>query len=144
MIRERILNNVWLKLASLVLATLIWLTVQANLEKETRLVYQTDTPADEMDRHAVPQRRFELPVVVRCNGTNYPSFRTQPTTVSVTVSGDAKKISAMESKEILVFVEAGDPPTARELCPVQVAMPPNVNWIRVLPNMVLLQPLPHP
>ena len=144
MLRDHILNNIWLKLASLVLATLIWLTVQANVERERGLSYQTDGSADEMERQAVTQRRLELPVLVRCNGTNFPSFRTQPATVSVTVSGDAKRIVGMEPKEIVVFVEAGDQPAARELCPVQVATPPNINWLRVLPIVVRLQPVRRP
>ena len=139
--KDFILRNLWLKMASLVLATLIWLTVQANLEKETRMVQQTPSGADQLEKRDIVQRQFEfVPVAVRCDGTNCPAFRAEPSTVSVTVSGDSQKIWKMEAKDILVFVETGTVPHSGDLCPVQVSTGPNVTWLRVQPSLVRLKP----
>ena len=141
--RDMVQNKFWMKLAAMVLATLIWLTVQATLEKEKGLTYRNQQSADEMERQAATQRRFDLPVHVRCNGTNHPALRTSPARVSVIVSGDPARLTKVEAWEFKVFVEAGDQPNVRELLPVQVITPPNVNWLRVLPIAVRLHSVPR-
>jgi hypothetical protein len=141
MIQDYFLRNLWLKLASVVLATLIWLTVQANVEKETRLVQQMPVSADEFERRGIAQRHFEVvPVVTRCNSTNCPAFRADPATVSVDLSGESQRIWNMEGREMTAYVEIGDQPRAGDLCPIQVSTPPGVTWLRVLPNVVRLRP----
>ena len=96
------LHNFWLKMASLILATLIWLTVQANLDKENRRVYPDRVLSDEMDKRVVTQKRLELPVTVLVDGRNSREYRSVPTNVAVTVSGEAMRINSLSEQEFLL------------------------------------------
>lgn len=134
------LRNFWLKMASLILATLIWLTVQANLDKENRGVYPDKNLSDEWDRRVVTQKRFELPVTIFSGGSNSMVYHSIPTNVTVTFSGEAVRINGLEEREVLAFVDAGgvtDP--QHEVFPVLVNAPATVNLLRVIPPVVRLK-----
>ena len=133
------LTNFWLKMASLILATLIWLTVQANLDKENRGVYPDKLLSDELDKRVVTQKRFELPVSIFSDGTNSTLYRSIPTNVMVTVSGEAVKINSLEERELHAYVDAGgvtDP--QHGVFPIQVNTPSSVILLRVLPPVTRL------
>ena len=138
--RDWFLKNFWLKLTSAVLATLIWLTVQANLEKETRQVYQNEETADEYLRHARIPRRFEVTVEVRWDGTNFPGFQALPRQVVVTVEGEPARMNGMELKDLKAFVETGGPPELGGLYPVQALTPsPHLQVVNLLPQSVRIK-----
>ena len=137
--RDLVLKHFWLKLTSLVLATLIWLTVQATLEKENRQVYQNDEPADELGRRAKVPRQFELPVEVRWEGTNYPQLSALPTNVVVTLEGDSGRITGMNSKEVTAFIDTGGPPDVLGIYPVQILAPKNLRCTHIMPHSVRLK-----
>ncbi|MBI1842490.1 MAG: hypothetical protein HYR88_16755 [Verrucomicrobia bacterium] len=137
--RDLFFKHFWLKLTSLVLATLIWLTVQATLEKENRQVYQSEETADELFRRAKVPRQFELPVEIRWEGTNYQSLFALPAKVVVTMEGDPGRISAMDTKELTAFIETGGPPDPRGIYPVQVLAPSNLRCTHIMPHSVRLK-----
>lgn len=139
------LRNFWLKLASLILATLIWLTVQANLDKENRGVYPDKNLSDELDKRVVTQKRFELPVTILSEGSNSTVYRSIPTNVTVTFSGEAVRINSLEDRELLAYVDAGgvtDP--QHEVFPVLVNAPSSVSLLRVIPPVIRLKLAPKP
>jgi YbbR domain-containing protein len=139
------LRNFWLKLASLILATLIWLTVQANLDKETRGVYPDANLSDELDKRVVTQKRFELPVTILSEGSNSAIYRSIPTNVTVTFSGEAVKINGLEERELLAFVDAGGVTDRQhEVFPVLVNAPSGVSLLRVIPPVIRLKLAPKP
>ena len=142
--RDLILKHFWLKLTSFVLATLIWLTVQATLEKENHQVYQGDESADEQLKRASVPRQFELPVEVRWEGTNYPQLTSLPTHVVVTLEGNAGRLTTMNPKEITAFVETGGAPDVRGIYPVQIMAPKNLHCIHIMPHSVRLKTVTAP
>ena len=139
--RDLLFKHFWLKLTSLVLATLIWLTVQANLEKENRQVYQSEETADELFRRTRTPRQFELPVEIRWDGTNYHRLSALPTNVVVTLEGDPGRVSAMETKELTAFIETGGVPDVRGIYPVQILAPRNLRCTHIMPHSVRLKAL---
>ena len=139
--RDFLLRNFWLKLTSLVLATLIWLTVQATLDRETRAAYQTEDSADALGGLTITERYFELPVQVGANGTNedLTVWVTSPQLIHVTVSGERNKIRDLSEGNLQAFIDlAGRPAVQSSVYPVQVLTPPTVHCIRIVPPLVLL------
>lgn len=139
------LHNFWLKMASLILATLIWLTVQANLDKENRRVYPDRVLSDEMDKRVVTQKRLELPVTVLVDGRNSTEYRSVPTNVAVTVSGETMRINSLSEQEFLAYIETGGVTNPqREIFPILVNLPANVTLLRVIPPMIRLKQASNP
>lgn len=139
------LHNFWLKMASLILATLIWLTVQANLDKENRGVYPGRVLSDDMDKRVVTQKRLELPVTVLMDGTNSTEYRSVPTNVAVTVSGESMRINSLSDQDFLAYIETGGVSSPQgEIFPVSVNLPANVTLLRVIPPLVRLKQASRP
>lgn len=140
--RNWFLKNFWLKLTSVVLATLIWLTVQANLEKENRQVYQTEESADDSFRRARLPRQFEVPVEVRWDGTNCSGFQALPQKVLVSMEGETVRMNAMDAKDLTAFVETGGAPDTRGIYPIQIIAPSHLHVSHLMPHSVRLKSLP--
>lgn len=141
---EFFLKNFWLKMASLVLATLIWLTVQANLDKEMRGIYPLRNTTDELMGHAIAQRRMDLPVTVLSDGVALPGYVTVPAKVSVTLSGEAQRVNGLDEQEVSAFVETAGTPNNHDLYPVIVTPPTPLSYLRVQPQVVRLRPVVPP
>ncbi len=138
--RDWFLKNFWLKLTSAVLATLIWLTVQANLEKETRQVYQNEETADEYVRHARIPRRIEVLVDIRWDGTNCPGFQAIPRHVVMTIEGEQARMNGIGPKDLIAFVETGGPLDLGGLHPVQaLTLSPHMQVVNLLPQSVRIK-----
>lgn len=97
--RDAILQNFWLKLFSLVLATMIWFAIfgaQNNLRPD-RPVLGTVT------------RKFErVPITVMKSAADLRAFRVEPGTVEVTVSGPLAKVQALTPSQLEVFISLTD------------------------------------
>lgn len=81
-------EHLWLKAFSLVLATLIWLTIHGNLERETRV-----------ETKSFPQQ----PVALVVDPSERRAFVLDPTQVSVMVKGPADVLDSL--KDVHAFVE---------------------------------------
>jgi YbbR domain-containing protein len=97
--RDAILQNFWLKLFSLVLATMIWFAIfgtQTNLRPD-RPVLGTVT------------RTFErVPITVMKSASDLRAFRVEPATVEVTVSGPLAKVQVLTPAQVEVFISLTD------------------------------------
>lgn len=97
--REAILQNFWLKLFSLVLATMIWFAIfaaQNNLRPD-RPVLGTLT------------RKFErVPVTVMKSAADLRAFRVEPATVEIIVSGPIATVQALTPAQLEVFISLTD------------------------------------
>src|SRR6185503_3029412 len=110
-LRSLFLDHIWLKIFSLILATLIWLTIHANLDRDTREV----------------ARRFDqVTVGLLTDPTERRIFVLDPAQVSVTVKGPKAVIDGLG--DIHAYVEpashAGNTGnyTVEVLAPVGVAV----------------------
>ena len=129
-LRELIFKDFWLKLFSLALAVLIWLTVAFAIKKEGSPVVALTVPLQEM-------AFSNLPVVVMSSAQDVRSFKVSPDQVEVTVQGEAKALRGIQAKDIRVIVDLTDIEAAQALKKrMDVSMPAGISLVRVVPSEV--------
>ncbi len=97
--RDAILQNFWLKLFSLVLATMIWFAIfgaQNNL--------RSDRPA----LGAVTRKLERVPITVLQSAADFRAFRVEPNTIDVTVRGPIAEVQALTPRQLEVFINLTD------------------------------------
>ncbi len=129
-LRQLFVHDFWLKLFSLMLALLIWLTASMAIQKGGPPV----TPLD----LAPEERTFSnLPVLVISSAQDVRNFKVQPDRVEVTVRGDAKTVRALRANQIRARVDLTDVETAGELKErIEVSVPSGISHVRVEPSEV--------
>jgi hypothetical protein len=119
-LRNLVFEDFWLKLFSLALAVLTWLTVTFVSPKGTE------------------QRAFlNLPVVILASAEDMHNFKVNPTEVNVTLQGDPKTMAALQRKEIRAIVDLTGIGAARDLrVRVEISVPAGVTHMHVAPEDV--------
>jgi hypothetical protein len=129
-LRDLFFHDFWLKLFSLALAVLIWLTVAFAIKKEGSPVVALTVPLQEM-------AFSNLPVVVMSSAQDVRSFKVSPDQVEVTVQGETKTLRGIQAKDIRVIVDLTDIEAAQALKKrMDVSMPPGISLVRVVPSEV--------
>jgi YbbR domain-containing protein len=129
-LRHIFIEDFLLKLFSLVLALLFWLTVSfAIRQKEV-------SPAPALTLNTEMHTFFNLPVVVMSSASDARNFKVSPSTVEVTVRGDAKTLANLQSKDIRAIVDLTGIEAARALKRIEVSTPAGVTHVRVVPEEV--------
>jgi YbbR domain-containing protein len=125
-----ILEDFWLKLFSLVLAVLIWLTVSFAIRKEA-------SPISALN-FAVPDRTFfNLPVLVVSSAEDVRNFKVIPDNVAITVQGETRILQNLQSREIRALVDlTGLAATGEVRKRIEVSTPPGVTHVQVVPPEV--------
>lgn len=97
--RDAILQNFWLKLFSLLLATMIWFAIngaQNNLRSDRSAI-------------GVLTRKIErVPVTVMKAATDLRAFRVEPDHIDVTVRGPIAEVQALTARQLTVFISLTD------------------------------------
>jgi len=125
--RDLIFKDFWLKLFSLALAVLFWLTVSFAI------------PISPLAKAI--ERPFEnLPVIVMSSASDVRSFRVNPAQVEVIIQGDPRILQGLEPKDIHVQVDLTDiePVVGIVRKRIQVSTPAGVTHVRVIPDDVLI------
>src|SRR3974377_72269 len=114
-LRKVVLEDFWLKLFSLALAVLIWITVRFIAPSE--------------------QRTFSnLPIAVVSSAEDVHSFQVSPQQVEVTVQGDARTLGNLQGRDIRVLVDLTGVGAAQEMTKrVEVFTPAGVTYLHVEP-----------
>ena len=130
--RSLFLHNFWWKLFSVVLATLIWLAVNATLSNE-----------------AVLTRRFTLanvtrkfphrPIMVMTGTGEHPAVTIEPSDVSVLVRGPAELLSTLQEQDVQVFLPLQDHKNLPGDLPVIVHVPPGIKEVVAFPEHVTVR-----
>jgi len=129
-LRDLFFHDFWLKLFSLALAVLIWLTVAFAIKKEASPVVALTVPLQEM-------AFSNLPVVVMSSAQDVRSFKVSPDQVEVTVQGEVKTLRGIQAKDIRVIVDLTDIEAAQALKKrMDVSMPAGISLVRVVPSEV--------
>src|SRR6266566_9423669 len=116
-LRSILFKDFWLKLFSLVLAVLIWVTVSYAIRNEN--VTATNMIAN------LPMRNFYVPVLVVSTAADVRQVHVKPDHVTVTVRGEADALDKMADKDVSVQVDLTDIESAREVRKkVEVSTPP--------------------
>jgi YbbR domain-containing protein len=121
-LRKLVVEDIWLKLFSLVLAVLIWLTVTITSQKEA----------------GTDRREFSnLPVTILASGEDVHNFKVSPREVKITVQGDRKTLQNLQSKDLRAMVDLTGVGAARDLRKrIEVSVPAGVTPMRVAPEEV--------
>jgi hypothetical protein len=121
-LRNLVFEDFWLKLLSLALAVLIWLTVTFVSQKEVGT-----------ENHVFSN----LPVTVLASAEDVHNFRVSPVQVEVIVQGDPRTVQNLQSKDIRATVDLTGVTTARDLRkPIHVSVPTGITFTRVTPEEV--------
>ena len=129
-LRDLILRDFWLKLLSLALATLIWLTVSFAISKEV-------SPFAAFTSHTPEQSYFNVPVLVILSAADVRTVNVEPGEVQVTVQAEAKLLQTLTPQQIRAQVDlTGIEASPRLIKRIEVILPPGVTLSRVVPDQV--------
>jgi YbbR domain-containing protein len=131
-LRKLLLDNLALKLFALIMATLIWLSIQIKINK----AIQPPTIS-----RVVSERVFDRhPLLILTDAENRGAFRTDPKEVSITVRGDITVVEKLRPDDIQAFVDltraAQDVDSTNK---VVVHTPQDVVLVQVLPPNVRVE-----
>jgi hypothetical protein len=122
LLRHLFVEDFWWKLFSLCLGVLIWVTVTFVSAREPG---------------TAPRVFSEVPVTIVSATDDVRSFKVNPSTVDVTVRGDADLLQNLRSKDIRVLVDLSGVQVARDLRkPITVAVPPGITFMGAMPPEV--------
>jgi hypothetical protein len=134
-LRHLFLDDFLLKLFSLVLALLFWLTVSFAIQQKEgpALPALSLTP----DLRIV----FRLPVVVVSSAPDARKCKISPEEVDVTLQGDARLMERLQTRDIRAIVELTPGEAAHNLSKrVEVSVPAGVAFVRAVPDQVQIFP----
>jgi hypothetical protein len=136
-LRAFFLHNFWLKLFSVVLATLIWLAVWASLRGESVLSHRIAS--------AEVTRKFpRRPVLVVTGTGEHPALAIEPSDVSVLVRGPAAVLSGLKEQDIQVFLHLQGRLDSAGDFGVVVHAPIGVTEVVAFPEHVTIRPTGRP
>jgi YbbR-like protein len=133
-VRDLVVKDFWLKLFSLVLGILIWLTVHVSIDKEV-------SPWAALIGRAVDEKVLTVPVSVPA--ANARTVTVEPARVEVTLRGDPKLLKSIEAEDVrlavdLTGVEMADGLSRR----VEVILPPGISYTQIKPDAVEVRVAP--
>jgi YbbR domain-containing protein len=137
-LRHLFLHDVLLKLFSLALAILIWLTINFAIGRtDERPAVPSFVP------HPMQQASFVLPVMVLSPGDSPRELKMDPKEVEVTVEGDPKVIKALQRNDLRAIVDLSGIESAQGLVKrIELSRPAGVSELRMVPSEVKLTVLP--
>jgi len=126
--RPFVIENLWLKSFSLILAILIWLAIQSN-------------PSDYEVVQTLFPRRFQTlelrcPIAIMTPPGNHAGFNLEPGTVIIKVRGEDAVLKKLSPENIQVYVRLPELPKLNRLFPVEVIVPREVTLKEVVPDQV--------
>ena len=128
-LRDLFFRDWQLKLFSVALAVLIWLTVSFAIRKEGGPEVGALLNA--------PARVLIVPVTVMSAAGNVREFHVRPERVEVTVRGLAKELAGLQEKDVHAIVDLTDIESARSLRKrIEVTTPTGIVHVRVVPEDV--------
>jgi YbbR domain-containing protein len=129
-LRNLLFHDFWLKLFSLALAILIWITVWFARSKDL-------SPFSAFTSHAAEQNYFNVPVLVILPAADARNLKVDPSAVQVTVEGDPKQLRELKVSDIRAEVNLTGIESARGMSKrIDVITPQGVTYVRVIPDTV--------
>ncbi len=128
-LRALILDHFWLKLFSLILATLIWLAVRSNLSNASTELVRTF---------------LNRPILVLTDNAEHAAVSVTPDQATVTVRGPASLMQFIKDEDIHVFVRLGEKRHLTGDLPVHVHVPAGASVALVTPSTAAVKPTTIP
>ena len=135
-VHNLVTKDFWLKLFSLALAILIWLTVKFSINGET-----SNSPWLALLGRAADETVLTVPVRVPTGEKH--SFNVSPTQVTVTLRGDPKQLRNLREEDVQAQVDLAGIESASGLVRhIEMILPAGVSYTRVQPNTVEVSVVP--
>ena len=128
-LRSIFAHHFWLKLLSLVLACLIWLTVKANI----------GSTAGEATRTFINR-----PVLLLTDDAEHMAMVANPNQASVTVRGPTLLIQELTDQDVHVYVRLNDRNRLSSELPVHAHVPSGISVALVTPATATVRPAAAP
>jgi YbbR domain-containing protein len=127
-VRELIFKDLLLKLLSLLLAILTWITLSS--------IQRGSNPVGGVGLY--PRKTLSnVEVVVLSSASDVHNYRVEPKTVEVTVEGDAKALQLLSSKDVRALVDLTDIEAGTNVWRrIEISTPPEVKHMKVTPREV--------
>jgi hypothetical protein len=126
-LRSLILDHFWLKLFSLILATLIWLTVR-----------------DSGVSAEVTRTFVNRPILILTDRAQHTAVVVKPNLASVTVRGPASLINELTEQEVHVFVRLTEREQVNGELPIHAHVPSGASVFLVTPMTASIRPVTSP
>lgn len=128
----RLLHNFWLKIFSLGLATMIWLTIHISITRDFALTNPNLTH---------PARQYlTLPVSVITQPGDGRVYKVTPKEVMATIDGEDPILRRMSAKEIKVYLDLTDPKaTSATNGELHADAPRDVTVVGLTPSVVSIE-----
>ena len=138
-LRHLVVDDFLLKLFSLALALLFWITVSFAIQQKEGLPMPAIPSTTEVRTY------FNIPVVVVSSSSDVRNYRVSPDQVAAKVQGDAPIIENLQGKDLRALVDLTGIRTAQNLPrPIEICAPPGVTLLSVSPHEVQVIPPPKP
>jgi YbbR domain-containing protein len=138
-LRHLVFDDFQLKLFSLALALLFWITVSFAIQQKEGL----PTPAAPLSTEV--RSFFHIPVLVVSADGDVRNFKVSPSQVEVKVQGDPPIVENLQSKDLRALVDlTGAAPAQSVQRRIEVVAPAGVTLLSTLPQEVELIPPPKP
>ena len=135
-LRALFLEHSWLKLFSLLLATLVWLAVDANIDSQT---VTREFDARETTTNFIARR-----VLILTDSGAHAPVKVDPPTVDIAVRGRVTEIGRLDPLDIRAFVRIPEHLDFDGTVTVHIQLPRNATLVMVSPSIVRVRPLPAP
>ena len=127
-LNELFFKDFWLKLFSLALAVLIWLTVSFAIRKEV-------SPSSSLGGMIVEKTFANIPVVVMSSAADVRNFKVDPSEVTVQVEGDSKLMQTLQAKDVRALVDLTDIESPRDITKrIEISTPPGITYVSIFPT----------
>ncbi|MEQ2005482.1 MAG: hypothetical protein ABMA26_01690 [Limisphaerales bacterium] len=131
--RDAILQNFWLKLFSLVLATMIWFAIFGA---------QNNLRPSQPTLGTVTRKIERVPITVMKSAADLRAFRVEPSVVDVTVNGPLAKVQALTAHQLEVFISLTDVSDTVGLTKkILVHLPAEIALLKVSPTEAIITPV---
>jgi hypothetical protein len=138
-LRHLVVDDFLLKLFSLSLALLFWITVSFAIQQKEGLPMPASPSTTEVRTY------FNIPVVVVSSSSDVRNYRVSPDQVAAKVQGDVPIIENLQGKDLRALVDLTGLGTAQNVHrPIEICAPPGVTLLSVLPHEVQVIPPPKP
>ncbi len=137
-LRQFILNNIWLKVMSLLFAVLIWIVVQIQITGgNLELVFRPDS-AD--------TRSYSLKLHVLKTANDTRTILVTPNAVTVTVQGSRSLLQHLQASDLRAYVDFSGTNSngASATAVVRIDLPDGANLIDVVPEEVRAEIIQRP
>jgi YbbR domain-containing protein len=131
--RDLVLYNFWWKLLSLLVAVLMWLTIQTALRRDENL-----RAAPVVD--SVTRSFSTVPITLLTSTKNLNHYHVSPPTVEVEISGAREDLAKLQEKDVHAFVnisEVGDEKQFRR--PIEAQVPGDLKIEHVITNVATVE-----